>query len=476
MLTQIRTFAAGALLVLAITGPSLAADAKKGISADEAKAKQAYALGVQAYIWGYPMVVMQRSRVAMTQAGEAPVTLEQFNKSGKLFAPVNQIASAWGMLGPKFSAVQSGNSDTQYSVTWFDVADEPYVLKIPDAKGRYYTYQFIDAWTNNFHYASTRTMGSQKQAYALVAPGWKGALPDDVIRIDSPTPTGFIVGRWFVEDEKDVKAVNELLRQVSMTPLSSWGKSYTPPKVPVVKPKEYTGDLAFFEQLGDTLVVNGALDTDGGILGMLKNIGLTVDHGFDPSGLSDAEKKSLAEAIKDGEAMLAAKSAGMGKTVNGWQLSPVLSEYFGTDYLFRAAIGYQAMFVNTPIEAYYPGAFKDTDGKVLDGSSSKYTITFPKGKTPPVGAFWSVTLYDAKKRLMVENSLNRYKIGSADMLKAEKDGSTVLYIQADSPGKDKEANWLPSPKAPFYMLMRMYLPDIEVLNGQYEIPGVKRVN
>jgi len=475
MLTQIRTFAAGALLVLAITGPSLAADAKKGISADEAKAKQAYALGVQAYIWGYPMVVMQRSRVAMTQAGEAPVTPEQFNKSGKLFAPVNQIASAWGMLGPKFSAVQSGNSDTQYSVTWFDVADEPYVLKIPDAKGRYYTYQFIDAWTNNFHYASTRTMGSQKQAYALVAPGWKGALPDDVIRIDSPTPTGFIVGRWFVEDEKDVKAVNELLRQVSMTPLSSWGKSYTPPKVPVVKPKEYTGDLAFFEQLGNTLVVNGALDTDGGILGMLKNIGLTVDHGFDPSGLSDAEKKSLAEAIKDGEAMLAAKSAGMGKTVNGWQLSPVLSEYFGTDYLFRAAIGYQAMFVNTPIEAYYPGAFKDTDGNVLDGSSSKYTITFPKGKAPPVGAFWSVTLYDAKKRLMVENSLNRYKIGSADMLKAEKDGSTVIYIQAEAPGKDMESNWLPAPKEPFYLLMRMYQPKIEVLNGQYEIPGVKRV-
>jgi hypothetical protein len=183
----------------------------------------------------------------------------------------------------------------------------------------------------------------------------------------------------------------------------------------------------------------------------------------------------LAEAIKDGEAMLAAKSAGMGKTVNGWQLSPVLSEYFGTDYLFRAAIGYQAMFVNTPIEAYYPGAFKDTDGNVLDGSSSKYTITFPKGKAPPVGAFWSVTLYDAKKRLMVENSLNRYKIGSADMLKAEKDGSTVIYIQAEAPGEDMESNWLPAPKEPFYLLMRMYQPKIEVLNGQYEIPGVKRV-
>ena len=209
---------------------------------------------------------------------------------------------------------------------------------------------------------------------------------------------------------------------------------------------------------------------------MLENIGLTTDYGFDPSALSDGEKKSLAQAITDGEAMLAAKSAGMGKTVNGWQLSPVLDEYFGTDYLFRAAIGYQAMFVNTTIETYYPGVFTDADGKALDGSAGSYTITFPKGKTPPVGAFWSVTLYDTKKRLMVDNSINRYKIGSADNLKAESDGSTVIYIQADSPGNDKESNWLPAPKAGFYMLMRMYQPDIEVLNGQYVIPGVVKAN
>jgi hypothetical protein len=210
-------------------------------------------------------------------------------------------------------------------------------------------------------------------------------------------------------------------------------------------------------------------------LGLLQEIGLSVDHGFDASALGDAEKKSLAQAITDGEAMLAAKSASMGKDVNGWQLSPVLDEYFGDKYLFRAAIGYQAMFVNTPIEAYYPGVFKDSDGKTLDGSTGKYTLTFPKGQTPPVGAFWSVTMYDAKKRLMVENSINRYKIGSADKMEAGADGSTTIYIQADSPGKDKESNWLPAPKEPFYMLLRMYLPDIEVLNGQYEVPGVKSV-
>jgi hypothetical protein len=172
--------------------------------------------------------------------------------------------------------------------------------------------------------------------------------------------------------------------------------------------------------------------------------------------------------------MLAAKSASMGKEVNGWQLSPVLNEYFGTDYLFRAAIGYQAMFVNTPIEAYYPGVFKDLDGNTLDGSAGNYTMTFAKGQTPPVGAFWSTTMYDAKKRLMTANSINRYKIGSADSLKTNADGSTTIYIQNESPGKDKESNWLPAPKEPFYMLFRMYLPDIEVLNGQYQLPGVAK--
>ena len=462
-------------LMLGIVATASAQDKKSALSPDDAKAKQAYALGAQAYIWGYPMVVMQKSRDAMTKGGEVPVTPDQFNKSGLLFAPVNQVANAWRMLGPKFSAVESGNSDTQYSVTWFDSTEEPYVLHIPNAKGRYYTFQFIDAYTNNFHYASTRTMGSQDQSYAIVAPGWKGKLPKGVTRIDSPNPTGFVIGRWFVKNGKDVAAVNALQKQVTMTPLSSFGKSYTPPKVRVVPAKKYTGDLAFFEQLGDTLVINGAPDADAGLLGLLKNIGLTTDYGFDPSALSDGEKKSLAQAITDGEAMLAAKSAAMGKTVNGWQLSPVLDEYFGTDYLFRAAIGYQAMFVNTPIEAYYPGVFKDTDGKTLDGSSSKYTMTFPKGKTPPVGAFWSTTMYDAKKRLMVENSINRYKIGSADNMKPGADGSITIYIQADSPSKDKESNWLPAPKEPFYMLFRMYQPDIEVLNGQYELPGVVSV-
>ena len=436
-------------------------------------AKQAYTMGVQAYIWGYPMVVMRRSRDAMTKGGDAPVTPDQFNQSGKLFAPVNQMASAWGMLGPKFSAVQSGNADTLYSVTWFDSSDEPYVLHLPDAEGRYYTYQFIDAWTNNFHYASTRTMGSQVQEYALVAPGWKGKLPAGVTRVDCPNPTGFIIGRWFVADESDVPAVNALQQKVTMTTLSKYGTSYTPPKVPVVAATGYSGDLGFFEQLGDTLAINGAPAADNGLLGLLGAIGLSLDHGFDSSALTDDEKQALVRAATDGEAMLASASASLGTEVNGWQLAPVLDEYFGTDYVTRGAIGYQAMFENTPIEAYYPSVFVDLDGNTLDGSKGSYTMRFEKGQTPPVGAFWSTSMYDAAKRLMVANPLNRYKIGSADNLAVADDGSTTLYIQAGSPGKEHEGNWLPAPKEPFYMLFRMYLPDIEILNGQYHLPGIK---
>jgi len=439
-----------------------------------AEAKQAYVTGVQAYIWGYPMVVMQRSRDAMTKGGDAPVTSEVFNKTGQIYAPLNQVASAWGMLGPKFSAVQSGNSDTLYSVTWHDCSEEPYILHLPNANGRYYTYQFIDAWTNNYHYASTRTMGSQKQWYALVAPGWRGKLPNGVARVDLPTPTGFIIGRWYVADQADASAVNALQQKVTMTPLSKYGTSYTTPKVPVVAAKDYSGELGFFEQLGDTLAINGAPTADDGLLGLLGTIGLSVDYGFDASGLSDDEKKALVRAAKDGEAMLVAASAGLGTEVNGWQLAPVLDEYFGTDYMTRAAIGYQAMFENTPIEAYYPSVFNDLDGNVLDGSKGNYTMRFEKGKTPPVGAFWSTSMYDAKKRLMVANPINRYKIGSADNLAVADDGSTTLYIQAESPGKEHEGNWLPAPKEPFYMLFRMYLPDIEILNGQYHLPGVKR--
>lgn len=162
----------------------------------------------------------------------------------------------------------------------------------------------------------------------------------------------------------------------------------------------------------------------------------------------------------------------MGRTISGWQLPPLLTDFFGTDYFSRGTLAYLAMFENTPIEAYYPSIYVDTKGDNLDGSSGKYTMTFKKGETPPVGTFWSTTMYDQKKRLMVENPINSYKIGSADNLVPNKDGSITIYFQSDCSEKKLESNWLLTPKASFYMLYRMYQPEIEVLNGQYVLPGL----
>ena len=439
------------------------------------EAKQAYVMGVQAYIWGYPMVVMQRSRDAMTKGGDAPVTADVFNKTGQYFAPVNQVATAWGMLGPKYTAVQSGKQrhpvfrDVVYDVIRRTV--HPGTCPMPRG-GTTRTSSSTRGRTTTTTPARAR-WGPRTRSTHWSPRAGGASCPTELLASTLPTPTGFIIGRWYVADQVDVSAVNALQQKVTMTPLGKYGTSYTPPKVPVVAAKDYSGQLGFFEQLGDTLAINGAPAADDGLLGLLGTIGLSVDHGFDASGLSDDEKKALVQAAKDGEEMLAAASAGLGTEVNGWQLAPVLDAYFGTDYMTRAAIGYQAMFENTPIEAYYPSVFNDVDGKVLDGSKGNYTMRFEKGKTPPVGAFWSTSMYDAKRRLMVVNPIDRYKIGSADNLTVADDGSTTLYIQAESPGKEREGNWLPAPKEPFYMLFRMYLPDIQILNGQYDLPGVK---
>jgi hypothetical protein len=166
----------------------------------------------------------------------------------------------------------------------------------------------------------------------------------------------------------------------------------------------------------------------------------------------------------------------MGSEVNGWQLAPVAAEYFGTDYLYRAAVGWQSMYVNDPAEAYYPGVYADHEGKPLDASKHRYVLRFEADDMPPVGAFWSTTMYDLEKRLMVANPIKRYSIGDRTAgLQYGDDGSLEIYIQHGSPGPEKESNWLPAPNAPFYMLMRLYLPSMEILNGQYEIPPVVRV-
>ena len=438
---------------------------------NQALENMAYALGIQAYIWGYPVVISEhRSRLGMASSEEII--------PDKLQGPLNTLVSAKALLTPDFENVQSPNNDTLYTTAWLDLSDEPLALHVPDMAGRFYTYQFIDAYTNNFYYISQRTYGFQEMDFAICGPGWAGQLPRGVTRIDCATPTVFVIGRLGVSGPDDVPAVHALQERMSLVPLSHFGQSdHRPEALKLAKPaRNYDGPLGFFEELGDRIVQNPPPLQDYGLMGLFKEIGLTVDHGFDVDSLPEPIQRGLERALQDGEAVIAAKAKSMGREVNGWQLAPVAPEYFGNDYFYRAAVGWQSMYVNDPIEAYYPGVYADGSGQTLDGSKHNYLLRFEADQIPPVNAFWSTTMYDLEKRLMVANPINRYSIGDRTAgLQYGDDGSLEIYIQHQSPGPDKESNWLPAPNAPFYMLMRMYLPQIEILNGQYEIPAVQRV-
>ena len=435
----------------------------------QALENMAYALGIQAYVWGFPVVISEHSRLAMASSGEII--------PHKLRGPLNSLVSAKALLTPDFEDVQSPNNDTLYTTAWLHLSDEPLVLHVPDMTGRFYTYQFIDAYTNNFYYVSQRTYGFQEMDFAICGPGWAGQLPQGVSRIDCATSTVFVIGRLGVSGPDDIPLVHALQERMSLLPLSHFGESdYKPATLKLAKPaRAYNGPLAFFEELGDRIVQNPSPSQDYGLMGLFKEIGLTVDRGFDAGSLSEPIKRGLTRALLEGEAVIAAKAKSMGRQVNGWQLAPVAPEYFGNDYLYRAAVGWQSMYVNDPIEAYYPGVYADGDGQTLDGSKHTYVLRFEVGQTPPVNGFWSTTMYDLEKRLLVANPINRYSIGDRTPgLQVGDDGSLEIYIQHQSPGPDKESNWLPAPNGPFYMLMRMYLSQIEILNGQYEIPAVQR--
>lgn len=435
---------------------------------EQAREELAYAIGVQAYVWGYPVVINEtRSRIGM--AGGVEIVPH------KLRGPLNTLIHAKELLTPDFEDVQSPNNDTLYTTAWLDLRDEPLVLHVPDMAGRFYTYQFVDAYTNNFTYVSQRTRGFREMDIAICGPGHSGALPVGMDRIDAPTPTVFMIGRLAVDGSDDVSAVHALQDEMFLGPLSGWtDRSVAEPRV--AKPSGHDGPLAFFEDLGDLIADNPPPPADAGLLGLFAQIGLSADHGFDPSSLDESTRRGLERAIAGGEGMIAAAAQGLGTEMNGWQLPPVADEYFGTDYLYRAAVGWQSMYVNDPIEAYYPPNYVDKDGEQLDGSQGAYEIRFEADQMPPVGAFWSITLYDLEKRLMVDNSINRYSIGdrTPGLVTAE-DGSLTIRIQSALPEEAVRNNWLPAPSMPFYLLLRMYLPSREVLNGQYVIPAINRL-
>lgn len=452
-----------------------AADANQKPEAQvEARQAEAQKAGVEAVVYGLPLVIMDLTKDKITNVARP----EAFA------APVNQFANVPQFPDASFKDVVRANVDTLYSSAFLDLTAEPMVLSIPDTHGRYYLMPMLDAWTNVFASPGKRTTGTKAGTFAITGPGWTGALPKGVTEIKAPTNMVWIIGRTQTDGPADYPAVHKIQNGFRLTPLSAFGKPYTPPpgkvdpnfdmKTPPVDQLRKMSAETFFNRLATLLKSNPPPASEAPVLEKLKSIGVAPGEKFDPSKLDPAVAKGLEQSVSVAVDKLLAASKEVGAPVDGWRIPPMVLGNYGSDYGARAVVALVGLGANLPQDAVYPSAYVDGEGKSLDGAN-KYVIHFDKGATPPVKAFWSITMYNPDS-FFVANPLNRYAVSSWMPLKKNPDGSLDIYVQHDSPGKAKESNWLPANDKDFNVTLRMYWPTDKapsILDGSWKPPAVK---
>jgi hypothetical protein len=432
-------------------------------------------LASDAYIYGYPLVTMEMTRRVITNVQAIAGTR----------GPMGQFIKLRQYPDASFRDVTAPNADTLYTMAWLDVGKEPWVLSIPDMKDRYFLVPMLDGWTNVFQVPGKRTTGTGAQTYAITGPAWKGSLPPGVKEYKSPTSIVWILGRIYCSGTpEDYTAVHALQDQFALVPLSSYGKPYTPPAAtvdPSIDMKTAVRDqvnrmdaVSYFTLLSQLMKANPPAAADAPELAKFAKIGLVAGKDFDASKLDADFAKRIPQVAFD-RIMLQFKVGKSVKNINGWMFDTEAGVY-GTDYLNRAFITAIGLGANRVQDAVYPTSLKDADGKAYDGAN-KYVMHFPKGQLPPVRGFWSITMYDANY-FFVANPINRYSISARQNPKANPDGSTDLYIQNQSPGADKESNWLPAPKDKFILMLRMYWPNEKspsIIDDTWKPPAAKKV-
>jgi hypothetical protein len=449
-----------------VFGAALPASAQTALTEQEA-----HAIGVNAYLYFYPLVSVDITRKVATnvEAGKIPG-----------FGPPNMFHSFAAFPTADFKTVVRPNFDTLYSSAFLDMTKEPVIVSAPDTNGRYYLLPMLDMWTDVFASPGWRTTGTQAGNFLITPPGWTGDTPPGMTRIDAPTPYVWIIGRTKTDGPPDYDAVHKIQAGYKITPLS---QNYSPPTVTIdpsvdmkTPPKVQVDTMPagkFFAYAAELLKVNPPHITDQPMIAQLKKIGFERGKSFDLDNAAPAVRKALENAPSDAQQLMAWKMPTLARVVNGWSMNTDTMGVYGNYYLKRAIITQWGLGANLPEDAIYPSNLGDETGKPLDGAN-KYTLHFEKGETPPANAFWSVTLYDAEG-FQVANPLNRFNLSSWMPLKYNADGSLDLYFQNESPGADKEANWLPAPKGAFNLLTRLYAPRSEALTGKWNPPPVTRV-
>jgi hypothetical protein len=459
-----------ALVALLLICPSTAWTQEKKaapLTAEQLREEEAYSIGVTAYVYGYPLVEMYRTRYQRV-----------YNPTVKERTPINQFRHVKQLLDPSHTAVVSPNNDTLYSSAWLDLKSEPIILHVPDTRGRYYVFQVMDFYTNNIASIGKRTTSTKEGNFAFVGPGWKGTLPEGVQRLDSPTRAVWLLGRTLVDGPKDLPAVHALQKQYTLTPLRNWNKQK--PDEPSVEkdappPFDLSNPLNYFQMLNHALHENPPPAREAALMSVFGRIGVGPDKVFRPKELDAATAKGLERAIKVGEQMIAA-SQQLRTRSDGWYWPLGGIGKYGDNYPLRAEVARTALASLSPEDAIYISGVADDRGELLDGQR-RYVLRFEKGQLPPVEVFWSLTMYRLPQRLLVENPLKRYSIGDRTQgLRYNPDGSLELFIQHESPGKEKESNWLPAPPGEFNLILRTYVPKKALLDGTWKLPAIKRVD
>lgn len=445
----------------------LATQAQSAITEQEAQS-----IARDAYIYFYSLVTMDVTRKQLTNV-----------EPGKgVGAPMNALFSFPAFPTADMRQVVRPNFDTLYTVGYLDLTKEPMVVSVPDTGGRYYLLPMLDMWSDVFASPGWRTTGTQAGNFLLTPRGWSGTAPTGFTPIEAPTPYVWIIGRTKTDGPPDYDAVHKVQAGYKITPLSEWGKPpkpveakvdpgidmKTPPKVQVDTMKG--GD--YFAYAAELLKLQPPHLTDEPIIAQMKRIGIEPGKSFDIGKVDPVVKKAVEAAPEAGRQLMAWKMPTLARVVNYWSMNTDTMGVYGNYYLKRAIVAQIGLGANVPEDAIYPISLGDETGKPLDGAN-KYTLHFDKGVTPPAGAFWSVTLYDSEG-FQVANSLNRFAVSSWMPFKYNPDGSLDLYFQNESPGTDKEANWLPAPKGAFNLTMRLYAPQSDALTGKWSPPPITK--
>lgn len=470
---SLRMCAAAAVALSAPVAAGPLGDAASTQRLFRGRSSDPYTLAVRATVWGYPLVRAAQLRQKATQPDHPFAPRAQTVAT----APLNRLGRARQLADPDTRIGVAPNNDTLYVLAFLDTTNGPFLLDTPHFGNRYYTFQFGEADSETRHSYGQSTHGGKLPPIFIVRPDYRGATPAGALTVRSEQRYLMIAGRLLVSGADDLPVVHRLEDRIS---LSKWlgpgvlgPTTVTPQRILAGAGSQVPDGLKLLADLGTVMQDWKPAAQEQSLFRSFRAIGITQEDGFRLDRLNPSQRAAIEAGVEDGLKIIGAKTRNLGAMANGWSTS-YSGSTFGKDYLLRAAVAMDQIYVVDKDEALYPVAHLDGKGAPLDGRNA-YTICFSKQALPPVNAFWSITLYYAKG-FLVPNRMKRYSIGDRTPgITYGKDGSLKLYVQSESPGAGKEANWLPAPKAGFMLMMRLYRPKPSAMRGQWHPPAVTPV-